>query len=199
MILEQIKGDKLSKRNYHLGNQWEKYKLLEHNPEFCVITLGSNNIALFQKSTYVPCDLSKRPMHWAQVRRDLGVKFGGLKRHIDSVLQFLFDELPGVKFLYVKIQPQHWWGAAARTLARWLDFYITCRLRSVYKVGEIWNRRVFESHCQFDEQVMYLMLKRDMVHYNHFSNKAIAQTIMRMVLNRWRNYRENAMVFKQLG
>ncbi len=84
-------------------------------------------------------------------------------------------------------------------LARWLDFYITRGLRNRYKVGEIWNRRVFASHYWFDECIMYGMLKRDMVHYNHFGNKAFAQTIMRTVLNRWRNERENAKVFEKLG
>ena len=51
---------------------------------------------------------------------------------------------------------------------------------------EVWIREVFESHYQFDEQVMFGMLRTDMVHLNTYGNRALIHALMRPLLHMWR-------------
>ena len=69
------------------------------------------------------------------------------------------------------------------------------RLKNTCRVEEIWTRGVFEHHYQFDEQLMYGMLKNDVVHFNYFGNCSFSQSIMKCVLDRFKNDRENVKVF----
>ena len=61
-ILRHIKGEKLSERNKHLGNQWAEFLRSKHNTLYMVIILGSNDVdSLNRKTCRIPG--VKTPLH----------------------------------------------------------------------------------------------------------------------------------------
>ena len=195
-IVSQVKGEDPMKPT---KNQWDPFVALDKKPEYIVISLGSNSVDAYQKTKYGKVDMFKREVHWTNLRDDLNMTFGRLKESIDDVVLFLNENFRDAVLIYVQIAPRYWWGTAAHTLARWLDFYVVKTLRPRYRVNGIWNRHIFASHYHFNEQVMFGMLKSDCVHLNYFGNKALAQVVMRSVLNRWKLKRENAPIKAKLG
>ncbi len=199
VVQRQMRGEGFINHKSNRGDQWGDYLSTNPNPQYIVIALGSNSVDSFQRERYGKTDMYKRHIHWDIVRNQLNYKFGLLKGYIDEVLLLLSNRFPAASFLYIKIIPRHWWGIAARTLARWLDFYIIRTLHTRYRVKELWNRKVFTANYHFDEQVHFGMLKQDCVHYNAFGNKALSQCVMRSVLNKWKLQKENAPILAQLN
>ena len=137
---------------------------------------------------------------WKQHRWELICRFNKIKGHIDNVLSFLCGNLDNPKMYYIEITPRCCWGDSGRRLGRWIDFYVLRTFRKKYHIMEIWTREVFEPHYKFDEQVMFGMLKTDLVHYNGYGNIALTCSIMRCpLLNKWRLLRENEAFLAKHG
>ena len=114
-------------------------------------------------------------------------RYSDIVEKIDETMLFIHNEFPNAEFLYSKILPRAWWGYHACTLARWIDYYILCKLRKTYHVREIWARDVFTQHYQFDECVDHGMLQTDQTHLSYNGNKALISGIMKPLLNKWKN------------
>ena len=187
-IIGNIKGDGLSRYQKHLGNQWFSWCTAGKQVQYLVISMGGNDTDQFGRDIHKLSlrHSELRPVFWKKAQFMLNKEYYRIRKNIDSVLQFLEDEFPGVELLYLKITPRNWWGHHARKLARWLDHYLTAILKGRYRIKEIWLRDIFESHYYFGENPMYGMLKTDMVHFNQFGNTALAQTVMRPLLHKWR-------------
>ena len=105
---------------------------------------------------------------------------------IDKVLLFLKDAFPEAELLYCKILPRSWWKCHARLLARWIDYYLLCKLRKTHKIKEVWPRDLLKEHYQFDEIVDYGMLCRDQTHLNNNGHKALVSGLMKPLLHKWK-------------
>ena len=163
---QHIFGEELPLSQKDLGDQWTPFRQKMSKIGYIAISLGSNDVDQFQswifkqhgKSVGIPWDKPMTKLFWRVAQAELRIRYNKIIAKIDELLDFLKDEMPQAKFLYFNILPRCWWGTQARTLARWINYYIHCTIRRRHKVKEVWIREVFESHYQFDEQVMFGML-----------------------------------------
>ena len=125
-------------------------------------------------------------MYWKHAESQLKKEYNKVVKQIDEALLFFKQDYPDAELLYFKILPRCWWGYYARKLARFLDYYLCCTLKCKYAIKEIWARRCFSSHYQFDEIVDFGMLTCDMTHLNVNGNKAVIEAMMRPILHKWK-------------
>ncbi len=184
-ILKHIKGEKLSDRNKHLGNQWKDFLSSKHNTRFIVIALGSNEIDSFHRLTARNPGV-KTTQHMKRIKRDVNAEFDRIKKDIRKVLYFLSRHCPEAQLCYIKVTPRHSWELPARLLAKWIDYHVTVRIRKTYKIQEIWNRAIFQQLGKKSESPMYGMLRTDLVHLNQHGNTALSQSTMKSLLNKWK-------------
>ena len=126
------------------------------------------------------------PKYWLHAKQDLDVAFAKIKQNIDDVLEFLSEELPNVTLMYIKITPRPWWGFMARTLARWVDYYVLVRTKPRFKFHQVWIHELFNGPYHLDESPMPGMLCTDQVHMNSNGHKAFVHGLMRPLLHMWR-------------
>ena len=192
--LQHIQGKSLPKRKQGLGNQWQNYLDLDITPTYITIVMGSNDVDQFQQSISArDGSMDQRQNHWETNEVEQNAAFNRITVKILEFLNFIKDEFPSATLLYVNIVPRAWWGAHARQLARWLNYYILCTLRRRFRVKEIWVHELFASKYDFFESPMFGMLNCDMTHMNMYGYKAFIQATMRPLLHMWARNRNDAL------
>ena len=188
-IVKHVQGEKLTQFQKYLGHQWTPYKASSHKAMFTLLLLGSNDVDQFQdKLDSIAHGPGKNRVYWLEGKAELNAAYARITSQIDSVIDWLDNELEATTFLYSKILPGDWWSPLARTLARWLDMYVLRELRRSWGlfVREVWAWEVFETRFHLMECVMPGMINTDCVHLNCHGNKGLIYAIMRPLLHMWR-------------
>ena len=184
---KHFRGEGLSKRQQHLGNQCQDLVSLVTKPKYCVIALGSNDVDLFHRRLVnVHIRALSHESYKDRAESLLKTEYEELRDIICDVLQEFVDTMPETSFLYIKILPRPWWGTYARRLAKWLDYLVLCGLRKRFKIREIWARELYtQRKYMAGEHVHYGMLRTDVVHLNQYGYRALTSAIMRPLLHMW--------------
>ena len=154
LIGKHVKGEKLTEKPKHLGDQWSELLKTGFEPRYIVLICGSNTVDQFNQSITRESFMSlPHSMYWRYANSELKKAYLKGMRDIDKVLLFLHGHFPNAQLLYSKILPRCWWSTHARRLARWLDHYIVGVLRKTHKIREIWVRDCFPGPYHFNENV----------------------------------------------
>ena len=126
----------------------------------------------------------KRP-NWLDLDNAVIEKFNELKPSVISTMDYLKHYLPATEFLYVKINPRHWWCPHACRLTKWLDYLMIGTLSKKYGIKQIWMKEIYLDESTLGSKVMFGMLKCDLVHLNYHGNRAFVSAVMHPILHKW--------------
>ncbi len=183
-VIKWIQGIDLPRNKKKLGNQWQELLNSGFNPEFIMVSIGSN---LVDDADRKAKSLLKCYQHYntaqAKIKKEMAKLFVEFNQQQRKLVHFIRRWFAHSRLCYMCITPHPWWGHYARELASTLDYYMTRFIERGVKVYPL--KELYVQKCKtmtrkngFVNNIIKGLTDTDHVHLNRLGYHIVTRKVM---------------------